>query len=386
MNLVIFTHPKFVKSQSMPRFAKMLTEGMTALGHDVEVWSPEAFFFRLPFPQSLKKWLGYLDQYILFPIQVKKKIKNRDIDTLYVFADQALGPWIPLVADKPHVVHCHDFLAQRSALGEISENLTEWTGRIYQNFIRRGFKKADNFISVSKNTRKDLHRFLDKTPKLSKVVYNGLNGAFKLAEMSSSRKALSEKINVPLQMGYILHVGGNQWYKNRVGVIEIYEKWRLNNEPEIPLLLIGAAPNSILRERYERAVYKKDIYFLYEIDDEYVKYAYSGASLFLFPSLAEGFGWPIAEAMASAVPVITTGEAPMTEVAEDSGVYIPVKPHNEEDIDKWAEKSAEIVKQVFTFSASDRNQLVKRGLENIKRFDSEKSLKEIEKIYLEILE
>ena len=60
--------------------------------------------------------------------------------------------------------------------------------------------------------------------------------------------------------------------------------------------------------------------------DDLVKMAYVGASLFLFPSLAEGFGWPIAEAMASGCPVITTNKRPMTEVTKGTGRLIEKMP------------------------------------------------------------
>src|SRR5437763_1072894 len=102
----------------MPRFATMLSDGMKQRGHTVELLTPSPRFYRLPVPAYIKKWFGYIDQYILFPRAVKKRLKKMHQECLFIFTDQALGPWIPLVKDRPHVIHCHDFLAQRSALGE----------------------------------------------------------------------------------------------------------------------------------------------------------------------------------------------------------------------------------------------------------------------------
>src|SRR6478609_376106 len=124
MNIIVFAHPTFLGHQSMPRYANMIEKGMTDRGHSVEIWTASPFFFKLPAPSSLKKWMGYIDQFLLFPIQVKSKLKKNTPNTLYVFSDHALGPWIPLVSKKLHVIHCHDFLAQQSALGQISENST----------------------------------------------------------------------------------------------------------------------------------------------------------------------------------------------------------------------------------------------------------------------
>ncbi len=132
----------------MPRFTDMLAAGMRERGHKTEIWMPLQHVSRLSMPQKLKKWAGYIDQYILFPKVVRNKIRSYSGDTLFVFTDHALGPWVPLLKNRFHVIHCHDFLAQCSALGEISENPTAWTGVKYQAFIRRGYAQGKNFISV----------------------------------------------------------------------------------------------------------------------------------------------------------------------------------------------------------------------------------------------
>jgi hypothetical protein len=72
----------------------------------------------------------------------------------------------------------------------------------------------------------DLHKFLNKEPEISEVVYNGLNNDFTPLPETKARQFLSKIINHNLNKGYILHVGGNQWYKNRSGVIKIYDAWR----------------------------------------------------------------------------------------------------------------------------------------------------------------
>jgi hypothetical protein len=179
VNIVLFAHPTFLGHQSMPRFAHMLADGMRARGHEVAMWAPQAKLVNLPAPRALKKWLGYLDQYVLFPMQVRKRLRQCSPATIFVFTDQALGPWVPLLTDQARVVHCHDFLAQRSVLGEIPENPGSWTGYQYQAYIRRGYAQGMHFISVSERTKADLHRFLPVAPISSEVVYNGLNQALR---------------------------------------------------------------------------------------------------------------------------------------------------------------------------------------------------------------
>ncbi|WP_133272252.1 glycosyltransferase [Hymenobacter radiodurans] len=384
MQLVFFTHPDFIKSQSMPRFARMLAEGMRERGHKVEIWSSPPRLCRLSGPSTLKKWLGYIDQYILFPSQIQRRIKLCSPHTLFVFTDQALGPWVPLVHDRPHIIHCHDFLAQQSAKGQIQENPTSWTGRLYQSFIQWGYSKGKYFISVSEKTQHDLHHFLPELPLYSTVVYNGLNWNYTPLEPRKARHLVGAAMGLNLASGYLLHVGGNLFYKNRIGVIELYNAWRLQGGAALPLLLIGEQPSPQLLQAQIQSPYKKSIYFISSVPDELVQLAYTGALVLLFPSLAEGFGWPIAEAMASGCPVITTGEAPMTEVGGTVAFYLPRRPATD-NATTWAQDGATLIEQVVTLPPRERAQVVAAGLTNAGRFETNKALNRIEEIYQSIL-
>jgi len=361
----------------------MLANGLRMRGHSVTIYSPGAYFTKIPAPGFLKKWLGYIDQYLIFPAAIKKRIKRLD-HTLYVFSDHALGMWVPLVKHLPHVIICHDFLAQRSAAGEIPQNRTSWYGRIYQQLIRKGYSQGKNFISVSKNTQRDLHRFLGFVPPLSKVLYNGLNKNLKKLDANKSRQIINEKTGADVLRGYILHVGGNQWYKNRLGVVKIYNTWRAMFGNTLPLLLVGSSPAPRLRQAVEASPYRNDIFLPGIIPDEYINAAYSGASVLLFPSFAEGFGWPVAEAMACGCPVITTDQAPMTEVGGSAAIYIPVQPLHASAITGWAEESAKTLNKIIIMSDLQRINLINKGLDNSKKFNTDKALESAEKIFGEI--
>ncbi|MEM9143622.1 MAG: glycosyltransferase, partial [Bacteroidota bacterium] len=327
MKLVFFAHPDFLAHKSMPRFSRMLCKGMENRGHKALLWSPKAFFFKLPAPTLLKKWLGYIDQFILFPLKVKIVLRQTEPTTLFVFTDHALGPWLPMVIKRPHVVHCHDFLAQRSALGEFEENPVGWSGKQYQRIIQKGFNRGRHFISVSEKTQSDLHHLLKFSPGSSNVVYNGLHTGFSPIPDKTVGAILEKDMGIPIKKGFILHIGGNQWYKNRLGIIDIYDAFRREFTSTLPLLCVGEKPNQQLQKKYEKSSFKNDIYFLTGKSDLEVQNLYIMATVFLFPSLEEGFGWPIAEAMASGCPVVTTDCAPMTEVGGEAGFYIPRRPH-----------------------------------------------------------
>lgn len=385
LKLVFFSHPDFLSSQSMPRFARMLSEGMRQRGHEVQVWTANPVFHRLPGPSSLKKWFGYIDQFLLFPIRVNYRLRKCSLNTLFIFTDHALGPWVPLVVKRPHVIHCHDFLAQQSALGFVKENPTSRTGKLYQSYIFKGYSKGRHFISVSNKTRDDLHHLLLSPPPTSEVVYNGLNQNFTRISIDHGRSELSNKLQIDVSSGFLLHVGGNQWYKNRKGVIKLYDAWRQITKSKLPLLLIGESPDRTLMSVYEESPFKNEIHFLAGIEDRLVRLAYVAATVFLFPSLAEGFGWPIAEAMVSGCPVITTAEAPMTEVGKNIAFYINRFPIDNANVSQWAKDGAIVIDDVVNLSPENRKNIIDAGIEHCKTFDSSESLRKIEDIYKKVI-
>ncbi|MCG9793520.1 glycosyltransferase [Flavobacterium algicola] len=384
MNIVFFTHPSFLSHQSMPRYASMLKTGMEARGHQVIFWSPAERFYKLSKSSSIKKWLSYVDQYLIFPIEVRLKLRKVTPNTLFVFADQALGPWVPLVSNRKHIVHCHDFLALKSALGQIPENPTSATGKLYQDYIRKGFSKGKNFISISQKTEQDLKQFHLGKIEFSRVCYNGLSRTFNLLDTLESRALLSVKLSIDTAKGYIMHIGGNQYYKNRKGVIAIYDQWRMNSVHTLPLLLIGERPSTELEIKQQQSVFQEDIHFISNLEDNYINIAYSGASCLLFPSLDEGFGWPIIEAMASGTPVITVNKAPMNEVGGAVANYIEPIPSSLERMQAWATDSATVVEALINQSEENRIKMIEKGVQNIQQFTMDYALDRIEEVYIEL--
>lgn len=362
----------------------MLADGMELRSHEVAIWKPKAFCQKVPF-KSAKKWLGYIDQYVLFPLIVQLKLITTSKKTLFVFTDQALGPWVPLVHKRPHVIHCHDFLALKSALGLVPENPTSFTGKVYQKFIQKGFSKGRHFISVSQKTQIDLTNYHLGEIISSEVCYNGLNRNFERLDQHLSRKKMEEHVHVNLTDGYIMHIGGNQYYKNRIGVLEIYEQFRLNNPVSIPLLMIGANPPDVLLKKYRDSKFKEDIHFVLNLGDELINHAYSGATCLLFPSIDEGFGWPIAEAMASGCIVITTNTAPMSEVNGEANDYSIPRKSPFTTTNEWAEICARNLSKVVYLPDNEREEIIKIGLESSRRFDSKKCLDNIILIYNNII-
>lgn len=385
MEIILFSHPVFMTSQSMPRFTRMLEKAYVERGYKVQVWSPQSRVYGMVQYGKLSKWAGYIDQYILFPLWVKKQVKLQSPNTLYVFCDQALGPWVPLVKNNPHVIHVHDLLALRSALGEVPENPTSWTGQLYQRYIRHGFRQARHFISISKKTRDDLHNFGQVSPVTSEVVYNGMNYPFVQMPPVQARKQMM-KAGLKLQHeGMLLHVSGHQWYKNVPGIVRIYAHYAQSNQNPLPLWLIGPNIDNKLQEALDEVPAHGEVLFLHGLDTLTLQAVYSLSRVFLFPSHAEGFGWPIIEAQACGCPVITTGEEPMSEVGGPVAKYLP-RLLAKDDAQAWAKHGADVLVELLNLDEVDRADVVAKGIAWVGNFNSDKAIDGYLSVYQQVLE
>ena len=150
--------------------------------------------------------------------------------------------------------------------------------------------------------------------------------------------------------------------------------------------MIGAEPSANLQKAKENSPVKEQIHFLDKADDNLLCLAYKAASLLLFPSLAEGFGWPIAEAMAAGCPVITTEEAPMTEVGGSAAFYIPRKSYSAElsEIESWTNEGVKTIRRVLSLSRAEKALVVQNGFRNTVRFEIDEAVEKIEAIYKKI--
>lgn len=354
----------------MQRFAEALADGLKQVGIVVSIIRPRPFFGRLqPSVVGPGKWLGYIDKFVICPFRLRR-LANAARNRAVVFhicdhSNAMYGAWL---RDVPVLVTCHDLLAVRSALGEFPHNPTKWSGRILQRWILSGLKNSRRVACVSDATRMDLMRLAGLPEECCRTVYNGLNFSYRKLDTDTVSATLLEafgRVGKSVISRYLFHVGGSQWYKNRIGLIKIYREL-VHIDSSVPDLVIAGKPHAakVEKEIRESGLLQR-IHYIGHVSNEELNALYAGAEAFLFPSLAEGFGWPIIEAQASGCPVVTTDRPPMNEFGGKAGVYVnPEKPSD----------AATAISGLLAESNDDRQERIDNGLKNAARFSTDRMI------------
>lgn len=176
------------------------------------------------------------------------------------------------------------------------------------------FKKASYFPCISESTRRDLHKiFPHISPTQSKVIYPGIDRAFFKPRSADEILNLRAKHNITKP--YFLMVGFGGGYKNALMLIEAFMQLPSYSAFDIVMVSGGPIPSELI-EVCNAGIIKK-----LSLSDSELQAAYSGALALVYPSLYEGFGLPILEAMACNCPVITNNKASLPEVGGDAVLY-----------------------------------------------------------------
>ena len=219
MKILLLGNYPYLKSQSMDRFAGVIYDRLSAAGQQVRLLKPQPVFGRmLPSATGLGKWLGYMDRFLLFRPLLKQAVEWAEVVHI---CDQANAVYIPWLNRKPHVVTCHDMLAIRSALNEVAEHTTGPTGKVFQRWILTGLKQARHVACVSKATSDDLLRLTGFDAGRVSIVRNGLNYPYQPMGKKLSLYHL-EQIGLTDAEPFFMHVGSNEWNKNKEGLLRIF--------------------------------------------------------------------------------------------------------------------------------------------------------------------
>ncbi|MFP4068812.1 MAG: glycosyltransferase family 4 protein [Opitutales bacterium] len=370
--------------RSMRRFTEMLAAGLRELGLRVDLYHPPVCFGRLGArPQGLGKWIGYLDKYLLTPLHLRARLRRMRGPFVAHIIDHSNAPYVSALQGVPHLVTCHDLLAVRSALGEIERNRPGFTGRRQQAMILRGLKRSRHIVSVSGATRDDVRRLVGGGARFTQVIPNAIEPIFEQAAAGEAPPAppLGEVIALPGGARYLLHVGGEKWYKNRVGVLRIFRELAAE-DPDLHLVAVGPEFSAPQLESSGTAPFGRRIHCLQGVSDLELLSLYGSARLLLFPSWIEGFGWPIVEAQACGCPVFTLDVAPMNELNATPELIFGA----DTDAESWPPAAAQQCRPYLDLDPAARRALAARLRDFAKRFGNEHSARAYRARYQAILD
>lgn len=369
----------------MLRFAAMLERELARKGVDVEIVRPQPLLGHIrPGGTGAGKWLGYIDKFVAFPPELKRAVAGMNRKTVVHICDHSNAFYTRYLSAVPHLVTCNDLIAIRAAHGDFPNIRVGPTGRMLQRWIRAGLLGARRITCISQSTLADLKRFVGENAPAD-VTLMGLN--YPYTPLSHSEAAARVKSILGDGERYILHVGGNQWYKNRTGVLSIYEA--LGDMPQKPKLVMAGPPFDQTMKAFLRKhpSLKSQVISVNGAGDEMLRALYSAAELLLFPSIEEGFGWPVIEAQACGCRVAATGKAPLTEAGGEAMFRLPEPPSMAEAgaFAQWSRDSAAVVRGILAQDEASRAQAHVAGLANARHFSAETMAQRYVEIYEELI-
>lgn len=302
--------------------------------------------------------------------RMKHVTKEKEEVTLFVPAHV-----LPLVCPAKVATTIHDLGGLRFPTGY------SWFEKWYAWLATRLALKRAIVLTPSEFVRQEILKLFKSEPSKVRVVPNAYDKEmFHLIADKEKIAVVLKKYNI--QLPYFLSISRLEEKKNTAGIIEAFEIFRsqkleiggqkseiLNHKSEMKLVLLGKPGFGFSRVQsaISHSPFRDDIILPGWVATADVPYLMAGATAFVFPSFYEGFGIPVLEAMACSVPVIAANRAALPEVCQDAAILInPYKP-------------AEIAQAMFQiiFSPQLREDMIKKGLERVKKYSWEKTAGEV---------
>ncbi len=277
-------------------------------------------------------------------------------------ADLFISTYYTTPLSTPSILMVHDMIPE--VIGLDLQELC-WQEKYYS------ILHANRYICVSQNTANDLLKFYPHIDQsLINIIYNGVDQIFNPA---SELEILETKENLRIELPYFLLVGSRMslnGYKNAILFFKALVQWE--DSQKVAIVCIGGEPE--LEEELSVLVDALKIQ-LFRPDDKELRAIYSGAIALIYPSLYEGFGLPIVEAMACGCPVITCRNSSLTEVAGDAAIYV-----DEYDVTEMLQALEQVqIREI-------RQKLIQSGLKQAKKFSWEKMATQITNLCLNTIE
>lgn len=273
---------------------------------------------------------------------------------------------MPYFTHLPTVLTCHDLIPLI-----YPQYFTAGQRLIFRLTHILALRVARKIITVSQATRADLLHYFSVDPERIVVIPEAPASKF---FPQSPDKIMQLRKRYALPENYLLYVGSNKPHKNIVTLIRAFALTKIDiQNPALKLVIAG-----YWDKRYPEAQYltkslllKDQVVFLGSIEDNDLPALYSGASLFIFPSLAEGFGLPVLEAMACGVPVICSNTSSLPEVAGDAALFVDPL-----DVKALSEKIKQILKDERL-----REEMRRKGFLQVNKYSWERVARQTMEVY-----
>ena len=263
------------------------------------------------------------------------------------------------------VITIHDLIHVRFA-----KDYSIFHSIYYKYFVKKAMVNASHIVTISEFSKNDLIKWfreqacLFPTNKIS-VIYNGID-----TQHFSPCPGPYPLISIP----YLLYVGNYKPHKNIKTLIKAFAILCQDKEFNYKLVLGGQIPKYVKELIFYYGLLSK-VYITGIIDEKSLPIIYSNATLFIFPSLYEGFGFPPLEALACACPVITSKLASLPEILQSSAYY--ADPCTAEQLAKTIDK--------LLRNKDLQDDLRQKGLSHVKNYSWDKTIIETIKVYENVL-
>jgi len=308
-------------------------------------------YFNLVNPEQIRTPQGYISQNFPNLWRTKRIVSDLKRDQIAIF--HGLSGEIPVdlaSAGIKSIVSMHDLIFMRYP--SLYHPIDRW---IYKKKFAHACHQADKIIAISKQTKNDIIEFFDIPPEKIAIIYQGCHEAFKIEKTDIEKEALKKRLGLPDE--FLLNVGTIEERKNALSIVKAIENI------DIPLVIVGKSTKYQLqlKEFISKHQMEHRVYFLSGLDMQELSILYSSALAFIYPSIYEGFGIPIIEALYSGTPVITTDSGVFPEAGGPFSQY--VSPHDIENI-------RHTVKTVIEDSMLRQDMRIK-GLDYVQKFNDE---------------
>ena len=309
------------RQHSMLRYGAWLAKALKERGYDADLIAPRLRLATLAGNSATaRKWLGFLDKFVLFSFELRRRARSYD---LIHICDHTNASYALVLRFKPVSLTCHDLIHIKVVSGEIEGQGLSGTARYLQRLARLSLRRVSNIVYVSEATQSDFLRLIRRPDGVTGVIHNPVIGFGKLGKDGALE--LMKQAKLAIDRPFLLHIGSNLWYKNRIGAVRLFGELRRRPEwtsalPGAYLVCIGPPLPDGATEAAEG--WQKDLIVMSDASPELIEALYTRAAALLFPSLDQGFGWPIIEAQACGCPVITSNREPMRSIAGPAALLI----------------------------------------------------------------